>query len=110
MVAAIDAADVAVKPISPRSGGLWRYIVIRFFLIFPTVIILVTVVFFLMRITGDPITAALGGRLTPEALHQRIVEAGYDRPLIIQYFEYILGVFRGDFGTTLSDNQAVNQV
>jgi peptide/nickel transport system permease protein len=41
------------------GGGLWRYLVIRFLLIIPTVFILVTLVFFLMRLTGDPITAAL---------------------------------------------------
>ena len=43
-------------------GTLWRYLLIRFLLIFPTVFILVTMVFVLMRITGDPITVALGGK------------------------------------------------
>ena len=46
-----------------RGGGFLRYVLIRFLLIFPTIFILVTTVFFLMRSTGDPITAALGGRL-----------------------------------------------
>src|SRR5699024_12012563 len=67
--------------------------------------ILTTLVFFLMRITGDPITAALGGRLTQAQLQERIEAAGYDRPLIVQYFEYMGGLLRGDFGTTVSDNQ-----
>src|SRR5699024_212042 len=47
-----------------RGGGFLRYVLIRFLLIFPTIFILVTTVFFLMRSTGDPITAALGGRLS----------------------------------------------
>jgi peptide/nickel transport system permease protein len=106
MVTAVDAADVA-KPVAPQRGGLWRYILIRLILIIPTVFILVTVVFLLMRITGDPITAALGGRLPPDQLAERIHEAGYDRPLITQYFEYMFGVFRGDFGTTLTDGRPV---
>jgi peptide/nickel transport system permease protein len=106
MVTAVDAADVA-KPVAPQRGGLWRYILIRLLLIIPTVFILVTVVFLLMRITGDPITAALGGRLPPEQLAERIHDAGYDRPLITQYFEYIFGVFRGDFGTTITDGRPV---
>ncbi|GAA1662546.1 ABC transporter permease [Microbacterium lacus] len=110
MVTPVEAGNVGTPLVSPRSGGLWRYILIRFLLIFPTVIILVTVVFFLMRITGDPITAALGGRLPPDALAERIAQAGYDRPLLIQYFEYIAGVFRGDFGTTLTDNRPVTQI
>ncbi len=48
----------------PAAGGtLGRYILVRALLIIPTVLILVTLVFFLIRLTGDPITAALGGRL-----------------------------------------------
>ena len=92
------------------SGGLGRYILVRFLLIIPTVLILMTMVFFLMRITGDPITAALGGRLTPDQLAQRRAEAGYDRPLIVQYFDYLGGVLRGDFGTTYTDNTPVSEV
>ena len=61
MVLAAEEAIASDPLVSAKGSGLWRYILIRFFLIFPTVIILVTVVFFLTRITGDPITAALGG-------------------------------------------------
>ncbi|WP_150954389.1 ABC transporter permease [Microbacterium testaceum] len=109
MVTAVDAADIA-KPVAPKGGGLWRYILVRLLLIIPTVFILVTVVFVLMRITGDPITAALGGRLPPDQLEARIAQAGYDRPLILQYFEYIGGILRGDFGTTLTDNRPVIEI
>ncbi|MFE6734527.1 ABC transporter permease [Microbacterium sp. NPDC057650] len=109
----VDAVD-ALTPVLPRSrsagGGLWRYILIRLLLIIPTVLILVTTVFFLMRITGDPITAALGGRLPPAQLQQRIHDAGFDRPLIVQYLEYLGGVFRGDFGTTLTDRRPVIEI
>ncbi|HEY5225002.1 MAG TPA: ABC transporter permease [Microbacteriaceae bacterium] len=92
------------------GGGLVRYLVIRFLLIFPTIFILVTLVFILMRTTGDPITAALGGRLTPAQLAVRIHEAGYDRPLIVQYFQYIGNIASGNFGTTTSDHLPVTQV
>ncbi|MDN6327831.1 MAG: ABC transporter permease [Brachybacterium sp.] len=92
------------------GGGLGRYILVRFLLIIPTIFILMTMVFFLMRITGDPLTAALGGRLTPAQLAERRAEAGYDRPLIVQYFDYLGGVLRGDFGTTYSDNTPVSEV
>ena len=93
------------------GGGIGRYIVVRFLLIFPTIFILVSMVFWLMRTTGDPITAALGGRLTPEQLAVRIHAAGYDRPILVQYVEYLGQVFTGNFGTTLSDtNRPVTQV
>ena len=60
-----------------------------------------------MRATGDPISAALGGRLTPEELQKRIHAAGYDRPLVVQYIDYLNGLLHGDLGTTLTDNQKV---
>lgn len=93
-----------------QGGGLGRYLLIRFLLIFPTIFILVTMVFLLMRATGDPITAALGGRLPADQLAERISAAGYDRPLIVQYLEYLGRIATLDFGTTLSDNRPVMQV
>jgi peptide/nickel transport system permease protein len=92
------------------GGGLGSYLLIRFLLIFPTIFILVTTVFFLMRSTGDPITAALGGRLPADQLAERIHQAGYDRPLLAQYLSYLGDVLHGDFGTTLSDRRPVTDV
>ncbi|WP_019175907.1 ABC transporter permease [Brevibacterium ravenspurgense] len=118
MTASVEIPDVASGPAGPQKkkaakssgSGLGRYLLVRFLLIIPTVWILTTLVFFLMRVTGDPITASLGGRLTKEQLAQRVAEAGYDRPLIVQYFEYMGNLLRGDFGTTVSDNRPVTQV
>ncbi|MDO7881738.1 ABC transporter permease [Antiquaquibacter soli] len=92
-----------------RSGGnrLLRFILVRFLLIFPTILILVTMVFVLMRSIGDPITAALGGRLPADQLAQRIEEAGYNRPIWVQYFEYLGQIFTGNFGTSITDHQPV---
>ncbi|MGF0118455.1 ABC transporter permease [Promicromonospora sp. Marseille-Q5078] len=95
---------------STAGSALGRYILVRFLLIIPTVFILVTTVFVLMRATGDPITAALGGRLTPDQLAERIHAAGYDQPILVQYWDYLTGIFSGDFGTTISDNRPVTEV
>jgi len=105
-------ADLVAAPgTAPLAGGgLGRYIIIRFLLIFPTIFILVTTVFFLMRLTGDPITAALGGRLPPDQLAQRVAAAGYDRPLLVQYVDYLAHIVRADFGYTFTDNRPVTSV
>ncbi|GAA2198181.1 ABC transporter permease [Sinomonas flava] len=103
--------EAASAPVAKaKAGGLGSYLLVRFLLIFPTILILVTIVFFLMRITGDPITAALGGRLPAEQLELRIHEAGYDRPILIQYVEYLGQVFTGNFGRTISDNRSVTEM
>src|SRR5690606_31748629 len=95
-----DPSSASPRPRRRRGGGgLGSYILVRALLILPTVFILVTTVFVVMRATGDPITAALGGRLTPDQLAERIHDAGYDRPVLVQYLEYLGGIVRGDFGT-----------
>ena len=105
----------AATPARARSrtrggGGLGRYLLVRALLIIPTVFILVTTVFLLMRATGDPITAAQGGRLPAAQLAERVHQAGYDRPLLVQYGDYLGDLLRGDFGTTLSDRRPVTEV
>ena len=96
----------------PKSsgGGFGRYLLIRFLLIFPTIFILVTLVFFLMRTIGDPITAAQGGRLGPEALAELRAAAGYDRPIIVQFLEYLGQIVTFNFGSTITTNQPVVEV
>src|SRR4051794_36951111 len=93
------APDAAPAPSARRrssGGGLGSYLLIRFLLIFPTVFILVTTVFVLMRLTGDPVTAALGGRLSGPQLAERVHAAGYDRPVLVQYGEYLRGIASGE--------------
>ncbi len=92
------------------GGNLGRYILVRLLLIIPTVFILVSMVFLLMHMIGDPITAALGGRLSPDQLQERIHAAGYDRNIFIQYFEYLGQVATGNFGTTISDNRQISEI
>jgi peptide/nickel transport system permease protein len=70
--------------------------------------VLLTLVFVLLRVApGDPVSAAFGGRLSDEALDQRRHALGIDRPLIVQYLEYLGQVVRFDFGHTISDNRPV---
>src|SRR5665811_835318 len=95
--------------ILPRSP-LLRYLAVRLALIIPTVLILVTVVFFCMRVVGDPITAALGGRLSPDQLAARRTAAGFDRPILNQYLEYLGRLLHGDFGTALTDRRQISEV
>lgn len=107
------AADTPSAGPPTRRGGLSplaRYLLIRLALVIPMLWVLVTVVFFLMRVIGDPITAAQGGRLTPDQIAERKAEAGLDRPILVQYLEYLGNIVRGDFGTTLTDNREVTDI
>jgi peptide/nickel transport system permease protein len=94
-----------------HTTSLRTYALTRLALALPMIWILLTMVFLLMRVApGDPISAALGGRLSPQQLEQRREAAGYDEPLIKQYFEYLGNVVTLDFGETIVDNRPVTDV
>jgi peptide/nickel transport system permease protein len=93
------------------SGSLPRYILQRILLVIPMIWVILTVVFLVLRVApGDPVSAALGGKLNPQALAQARERLGFNRPLIAQYWDYLSSVAHLDFGTTFSDNQPVLRV
>jgi len=72
------------------------------------VLILVTIVFLLLRVApGDPVSASVGGRLSEAAQAERRAALGLDRPLYVQYFEYLGDVATLQFGETISDNRPI---
>ncbi|MEM0462907.1 ABC transporter permease [Pyrobaculum sp.] len=83
-------------------ASLLRYAAYRVLLAIPTLIILLTVVFFILRvIPGNPIVAMVGMKAPPEYVEQLIKEAGLDKPLPVQYVEYMVQVFTGNLGRSL---------
>lgn len=115
------SADSAPTPILARPSGLrrsgddsrhralLRYLSVRLLLIPVTAWILVTVVFFLMRVVGDPISAAMGGRMTQEQIEARKEAAGLNRPILTQYRDYLSGLLHGDLGRS-QDNREISEV
>ncbi|MFI7067858.1 ABC transporter permease [Kribbella sp. NPDC050124] len=55
---------------------------------------------FMAVLPGDPARVALGVNATDEAVAELRRQFGLDRPLPTQYFDWIGGLFRGDFGTS----------
>jgi len=92
-------------------GGIGRYIMQRLLLTIPMIFILLTAVFLLLRVMpGDPVSAMLGGRnVAPELLAEYRAQWGFDKPILVQYGEYISGVFRGDFGNSSRSGKPVLQ-
>lgn len=59
--------------------------------------------FMLIRLApGNPAELLLGDGATDEMIAQKEAELGLDKPLVVQYFNYISGILRGDFGTSTS--------
>src|SRR5918999_2607644 len=83
-----------------------QYAAKRIGLLIPTVLLVTVIVFVVMRmVPGDPALAILegegGGVYTQQDLANLRAELGTDRPIVIQYVDWIGGVIRGDFGDSL---------
>ena len=75
------------------------YVLVRTLLIIPTLIILLSTVFFMMHIIpGDPVRVLYGEELPEEYLDEVRHELGLDRPMYVQYIEYMSKFLRGDLG------------
>jgi peptide/nickel transport system permease protein len=84
------------------STGLRSYIITRLILTVPMVFILVSVIFFVMRIVpGDPVTSQLGPRGGPELRERMTRELGLDQPLLVQYTNYLGDILQLDLGNSL---------
>lgn len=66
--------------------------------------------FMVFAMPGDPIAALFGDRPPNPALLERLrAEYNLDEPFIVQYFHYIMGIFRLDFGVSFS-GQPVSEI
>src|SRR5256885_4178304 len=65
----------------------------------------VTVVFFLVRLTGDPTLFLVDQSATQaEIAHTRAL-LGLDRPLAVQYADFLVAAAHGDFGVSIRDQR-----
>ena len=86
-----------------------RYLLRRLFTSL-LVLIGVSVFTFLMLhlVPGDPVHALAGKMISsPEKLEEMRHEMGLDKPLPVQYFNYMRKVLHGDFGTSLKNKRPV---
>lgn len=75
------------------------YILKRILVAFLTLLLIMTITFFLMNaVPGSPF---LTEKSTPEMIARANAKYGLDKPLYVQLFNYIRNYLRGDFGTSL---------
>ncbi len=88
------------------SASLRKFLVVRILLTIPMVIILITMVFFIMRVLpGDPIRSQLGPKVSEEQAEAMRERLGLNRPLYEQYFDFLWDTIRLDFGTALTSGE-----
>src|SRR5216684_8997105 len=90
---------------------MYRYIINRVLLTFPTLIGAAALVFLLMRlIPGDICLVRLGSggtSFTTQALATCHAEIGLDRPWMVQFLDFLWGLARFDLGTSMWSGKPV---
>tara|TARA_B100001093_G_C26780255_1_gene994262 strand:- start:652 stop:1599 length:948 start_codon:yes stop_codon:yes gene_type:complete len=71
-----------------------------------------TIVFFMLRfVPGDPIGAMLADAGSEEAREALTKKFGFDQPMVIQFYRWIVNLAQGDLGTSLyGSNQKVTTI
>jgi len=83
-----------------------RFVVVRLIGAFTTLLLAVTLAFFLSRLAGDPVRNILGELATRDQVESFRTKLGFDRPLIVQLGKYLGSLLRGDLGTSLRYGQS----
>lgn len=97
----------ATAPAAPRrrARSLAGIVGGRLLQLAALLVLISTVLFFLLRLTGDPATVLAGEDADPATLDAIRAQYGLDRPLLVQYAVFIGNVLMLDFGTSLSNGQ-----
>src|SRR6186997_3344663 len=87
-----------------------RQILIRIGQALLTMFFLVTIVFFMIRLTGDPTYALVSPDAPPELRDQLRKEFGLDQPVQVQYLIFLGDLAQGDLGTSFHGRQPVGSL
>ena len=76
------------------------------------VLLLVSLLLFIMLriVPGNPVAVLMGEHANQETIDRVTAELGLDQPIHVQFFRYLTGAVRGDFGTSYSLGKPVSQL
>jgi peptide/nickel transport system permease protein len=87
------------------------FLIRRVLLTLPILFIVSVVCFSLINlIPGDPATVILGPEASEQAKEQMRERLGLDKPIVVQYVDWLGGVLHGDLGESLVDGTPVSQL
>ena len=81
----------------------------RILVAIPTLLIVLTITFVLVRIApGDPAEVRLGDYASKEAVEALRRQMGLDRPMWVQYLEALKGLLQADFGRSIINGRPIS--
>lgn len=85
-----------------------KYISKRLLMMIPVLLGVILLVFIVMNLaSGNAVMLILGDNATEEAVQQKTEELGLDKPLLVRYANYVIGLLHGDMGKSYISNRSV---
>ena len=89
---------------------MYKYILKRILMMIPVIIGVSLLVFLVLKMTpGDPARIVAGSEADEATVEQIREELGLNKPVLIQYVDYMLGLLRGDMGTSYTNGKPVSE-
>lgn len=88
---------------------MFGFLLRRIAVLIPTFIGVSIIAFsFIRMLPGDPVALLSGERvMSPERHAQISHDLGLDRPLVVQYLDYLNGILHGDFGSSIVSKKPI---
>lgn len=84
------------------------YVLRRLFQMLPVLFIASFAIFAMIyAVPGGPVAVLVGENASAEEIAEAVARHGLDRPMLIQYLDWLGNVLRGDFGLSLHSRQPV---
>jgi len=88
-----------------------KYIFKKLLMMIPILLGLTIILFLILHLApGDPVHLVVGPNVTPEVYENVRRSMGLDRPLIIQYFDYLSNLVKGDLGSSILQHRPVADI
>lgn len=90
---------------------MFKYIIKRLLSVIPVLLIVSIIIFGLIHLTpGDPAKVMLGDQASAEDVAALRESMGFNKPIIVQYFSWIGGLFTGDLGNSIFINEPMKNI
>lgn len=101
-----ESADVR------HGGSTWRYLLVKAGGSAVSLLMVVLLGFFAFRVLpGDPVALMTRGRrVTADQMEQLREQFGLDKPVLVQFWEYLVGLLNGNLGTSFVFRRPVTEL
>ena len=88
---------------------MWRYLTGRVLQTLLSMLVVISIVFVLARLSGNPVHLLLDVNATERDQEILMRHLGLDKPLLVQYGIYVKNIFLGDFGNSVLTRRPVTE-